>query len=62
MKFSKDKFKKNAPSYVKRLLSEHLDVIDGVEVFPDEKGHLQTVYEFEGQEYYLYPIYEEWCE
>ena len=62
MKFSKDKFKKNAPSYVKRLLSEHLDAIDGLEVFQDEKGHFKTYYKFDGEDYYLYPIYEEWCE
>lgn len=62
MKFSKEKFLKNAPADVKRKLKRHVDVLDGTEaVFEGEYGHIPQ-YSVDGQQYYLYPVYKSWCE
>lgn len=62
--FNKAKFLKNAPKAVQKLLSEHLDILDGMEVdFKDSEqfGIIPQYFE-DGQEYYLYPVYKGWCE
>lgn len=56
--FSKAMFSKNAPSNVKRVLSRHLDTIDGKKV--DSEGKID--YEIDGEEFYLYPVSKDWCE
>ena len=62
MKFNKEKFLQNAPAAIKRLLKDHLDVLDGMEVvFEDEYGEIQQ-YFVEGHEYYLYPVDKSWCD
>lgn len=64
MKFSKEKFKKNAPKGIQRQLAEHLNVLDGQEVIFDGKygkdGYIKQ-YFVNGKEYYLYPVYKTWC-
>lgn len=61
MKFDKYKFKKNAPLHVKKALSGHIDVIDGLEVFSCKNGYYEVDYEVDEENYYLYPILKEWC-
>lgn len=62
MKFSKDKFNKNASKTVKKLLSKHIDALDGMEVkFNEEFGEIEQ-YTVDGEEFYLYPVSREWCE
>lgn len=62
MKFSKDKFNKNASKTIKKLLSGHIDVIDRMEVkFDGELGEIEN-YVVEGEEFLLYPVYKNWCE
>ena len=59
-RFSKELFRKNAPSNIKRTLAKHLDVLDGMEVnFDKEDGEIFE-YIVNGQEYWLYPC-KEWC-
>ena len=42
MKFSKDKFNKNASKTIKKLLSKHIDILDGIEVkFDEEFGEIE---------------------
>lgn len=61
MRFSKEKFRKNAPAAVKRQLKGHIDIIDGLEViFEGEYGQIPR-YFINEQEYYLYPVYKSWC-
>jgi len=64
MKFSKDKFNKNAPKVIIRQLKPHIDTLDGLIVDFSGKygkdGYIKQ-YFINGQEYYLYPIYKEWC-
>lgn len=63
MKFSKAKFRKNASKGIVRQLGKHVDVLDGMEVDFSEDGVNGTVeYEYEGEEFYLYPVLPEWCE
>ncbi len=62
MRFSKDKFNKNASKTVKKLLSKHVDILDGMEVkFNGEFGEIEQ-YVVDGEEFYLYPVCKEWCE
>lgn len=64
MKFSKNNFLKRAPLGVKRQMKGHVDTLDGMEVKFDEAdgyGYIDR-YTINGQEYYLYPICESWCE
>ncbi len=64
MIFSKEKFLKNAPKGIKRQLSTHLDAIDGAEVEFDKRyGNDGTIKQYfaDGQPYYLYPVYKNWC-
>lgn len=61
MRFSKDNFNKNAPKTIKKLLSGHIDVIDGMEVkFDGEFGEIEE-YKVNGEEFYLYPVSKDWC-
>ena len=62
MRFSKDKFNKNALKTTKKLLSKHLDVLDGMEVKFDEAFGEIEKYTVNGEEFWLYPIHKEWCE
>ncbi|WP_333792022.1 hypothetical protein [Muricomes intestini] len=58
MKFSKDKFRRNAPHAIRKALPEsHRDVLDGMEVTRDT-----LEYQVDGEEYYLFLVYAEWCE
>ncbi|MDH2474273.1 hypothetical protein [Clostridium perfringens] len=67
IRFSKEQFKKNADRHTQRLLKEHLDVLDGLEVEfsdSDKNGReffIIKEYFYEGESYCLYPIYKEWC-
>lgn len=62
MVFSKEMFLKNASSALKKVLSKHLDALDGKEAVPSEDGLLIVEhYSVLGQEWYLYPVYPEWC-
>ena len=60
--FSKEKFMENATRQIKaRVPSEHLEVLDGKTVnFRTTLG--DVAYEVDGEKYYLYPVYPEWCE
>ena len=61
MKFSKDNFNKNAPRAIKKLISNHLDVLDGMEVvFNGKFGEID--YTVDGKEFCLYPVCKSWCE
>lgn len=64
MKFSKERFLQNAEPGIKRQLTDHLNVLDGMKVFfPGEyKYGFIKQYFANGQEYHLYPIYKEWCQ
>lgn len=58
MRFSKDKFRKNAPHAIRKALPEsHRDVLDGMEV-----DRCEIEYEVDGKEYSLYPVEPDWCE
>lgn len=64
MVFSRKKFETNAPVSVRKTLKSHLDALDGlaVDFSKDTKNGTIPKYEAEGQEWYLYPVYPEWCE
>ena len=65
MKFSKEKFLKNAEREVKKRVSKHLDIIDGMEVkFDGENGEIEYKVENEVENctYVIYPVYKNWCE
>ena len=58
MKFSKDKFRRNAPHAIRKALPEsHRDVLDGMQV---DKGAIE--YTVDGKEWELYPVEPDWCE
>lgn len=62
MKFSKEKFRENAPVDARRHLKDHVDILDGMDVvFNGEYGEIPQ-YFVDGQEYYLYPVDKSWCE
>ncbi|WP_346216456.1 hypothetical protein NSQ14_12805 [Caldifermentibacillus hisashii] len=62
MTFDKHMFKKHAPLDIKKLLSSHVDNLDGKEVvFNKEKFGIITEYEVDGQLFYLYPVSKDWC-
>lgn len=62
MKFSKEKFLKNAQAGVRRQLKDHVDILDGMHVvFDSEYGEIPQ-YFAGGQEYCLYPVDKIWCE
>ena len=62
MLFSKEMFLKNASPALKAILSKHLDALDGKEAVPHEDGLLTVEhYRALGQDWYLYPVYPEWC-
>lgn len=60
--FSKKNFELNAPSYVKRLVSElHREALEGkTVVFTEEYGTVD--YQVNGEDYTLYPVDRNWCE
>lgn len=64
MKFSKEKFKKNAPKGIQRQLGNHVDALDGLEVIFDGRfgkdGYVKRYFK-DGTEYWLYPVYKSWC-
>lgn len=61
--FSKKEFKKHAPKNIQRILSKHLDSLDGVEALPIENDPFLHIprYCFDGKEYELYPVDKDWC-
>lgn len=60
-RFSKELFRRSAPANIKRTLATHLDVLDRMEVnFDKEDGEIFE-YIVNGESYYLYPVYKEWC-
>jgi hypothetical protein len=60
--FDKKLFKRHAPKNIQKILSHHVDLIDGREVsFEGEEGFGTVEYEDEGQNYELYPVYPDWC-
>lgn len=62
MTFDKNLFREHAPLDIKKLLSSHVDNLDGKEVvFNKEKFGLIPEYEVDGQLFYLYPVSKDWC-
>ena len=62
MIFDKEVFMKTAPKNVQRLLTNHIDNIDGSKVTFEENEKLGTVeYEHEKHRFILYPVYPDWC-
>lgn len=61
MKFSKDKFLKNAPVVVKGQLKGHLEILDAMNVVFDGNYGEIPQYFVDGEEYYLYPVDKGWC-
>lgn len=63
MYFDKQKFKNNAPPYVKKLLGDELvNHIDGMKVIKEENTSLFNLKcEFNGEQFELYPIYKSYC-
>jgi len=60
--FDKKLFKRHAPKKIQKVLSHHVDLIDGKEVsFEGEEGFGTVEYEDEGEKLELYPIYSDWC-
>ena len=60
--FSKTEFNKSASNIRKSALKDHLDILDGMEVEPGDRGYYQTPeYEFNGRKYQIYPVMEDWC-
>lgn len=58
MKFNAEKFRTNADNVCKKALPElHRQALDGKEV-ADEK----IIYSVGGEEFYLYPVLQEWCD
>ncbi|WP_230397995.1 hypothetical protein [Novisyntrophococcus fermenticellae] len=58
MRFSVEKFRKNAEHAIrKRVPQPHLDILDGMEVTRDT-----LEYQVDGEKFYLFPVYPEWCE
>ena len=64
MKFSKTNFSKNAGKGTVRQLGNHKEALNGIEVdfSKDKKNGVIEGYIHEGEEYYLYPVFPEWCE
>lgn len=64
MKFSKEKFLKNAPAGIKCQMGDLVEGLDGTEVIFDGRfgkdGYMPQSFP-DGQEYFLYPIYSSWC-
>ncbi len=62
MRFSVEKFRKNAEHAIrKRVPQPHLDVLDGMEV--EKENHFGKIsYVADRNEWWLYPVYPEWCE
>ncbi len=61
MKFSKEKFLKNASAGIRQQIKDHIDILDGMQVvFDTEYGEIPQ-YFVDGEEYYLYPVYKSWC-
>lgn len=62
MIFDKEFFKKNAPKYVQKILSSHIDALDDKKVTFQDNDRFGTVeYQEEGQDFELYPVYPDWC-
>ena len=60
--FDKKLFKRHAPKKIQKVLSHHVDLIDGKEVsFEGEEGFGTVEYEHEKYGFILYPIYPDWC-
>jgi len=60
--FDKKLFKRHAPKKIQKVLSHHVDLIDGKEVsFEGEEGFGTVKYEHEKYGFILYPIYPDWC-
>ena len=61
MKFSKEKFEKNAPKSILKIISEeHRNALEGKEVdFTDGYGNID--YTVNDKNFYLYPVNEDWC-
>ena len=49
---------------IRRTMKSHLDVLDGVEVRVSEydSRFFECDYSMGGEDYHMYPIYEEWTE
>jgi len=63
MYFCAERFVENADVSTVRLLGkDHIDALDGMPVvFDKEKFGMVKSYIVQGCEFYLYPVYEEWC-
>jgi len=61
-KFDKNSFNKYASNSIKKLLSSHIDELDGKEVFFEEGSNFGEIqYEVNGECFILYPVLKEWC-
>jgi len=58
MRFSKEKFLKNAGKTKKDALRAHLDILDGKEVEHDS----MIRYNIDGEPWMLYPVEDAWCD
>jgi hypothetical protein len=61
MVFDKHLFREHAPLEIKKLLSSHIDNLDGKEVVFKGKFGLIPEYEVDGQLFYFYPVSKDWC-
>ncbi len=62
MVFDRQQFNKNAPANIKSMLKNHLDVLDGMVVdFSKKQYGIINHYEIDGESFYLYPVYVDWC-
>lgn len=62
MRFDKCKFREFASKGVQKTLACHLETLDGKTIRDiDDSGNGTIDYEFEGEEYSLYPVSLEWC-
>ncbi|MBU3195670.1 hypothetical protein KPL26_03205 [Clostridium algidicarnis] len=60
-RFSKENFMKNATKTTKKLLRNHVDILNRMKVtFNGKFGEIEE-YTVDGEEFCLYPVYKEWC-
>lgn len=64
MRFSRELFNKYAAPHIKRMIpKEHIDLLDGKEVYFAEGSVLGTIYyEIDNEPYYLYQVVLGWCQ
>lgn len=63
MKFSKEAFKQHADRNIKKILSSHIEVLDGKEVTFKNGSKYGDIpyYEVGDEAFHLHPVLKEWC-